>query len=96
MTQEHITFLYKHKVMYDNFVRSQTIPHLSGNDAKTFLEIAKTFQPNYSSNLFCSDCVMELVQFVYTQAGKKQSKEAANVEIEIKPLKEDRVRTRKK
>ena len=82
--------------MHHNFVNSGVIPHLPANDAKVFLEIAKTFEPKYNANLFCGDCVMELVDFVYKQAGKKQSKEAANVEIEIKPLKEDRVRTRKK
>lgn len=71
MTQEHTKFLYKHKVMYSNFTTSGVIPHLSTHDAKTFLEIAKSFNPKYNASLWCGDCVMEMVDFVYKQAAKE-------------------------
>ena len=71
MKQEHIDFLYRHKVMYHNFTHSGVIPHLPAEDAKTFLEIAKTFRADYNTILWCGDCVMEMIDFVYKQAANK-------------------------
>jgi len=82
--QEHINFLYKHKIMHHNFVNSGVIPHLPANDAKVFLEIAKTFEPKYNANLFCGDCVMELVDFVYKQAGKQKLVEEVKQTVKAK------------
>jgi len=70
MTKEQIEFLYSYKVMYHNFTTSGVIPHLPRLDSEKFLEIAKTFQPDYNTSLWCGDCVMEMVDFVYRQAGK--------------------------
>lgn len=76
MTKEQIEFLYSHKVMYNNFKSSGVIAHLPRADAEKFLEIAKIFQPEYNTSLWCGDCVMEMVSFVYTQAGKQETKNA--------------------
>ena len=75
MKKEHVEFLYKHKVMYNNFKSSGVIAHLPVEDAKVFLEIAKTFQPEYNASLWCGDCVMDMVSFVYTQASKLPKEE---------------------
>jgi hypothetical protein len=75
MTQEQIEFLYQHKVMYNNFKTSGVIAHLPREDAEKFLEIAKTFQPEYNTSLWCGDCVMDMVSFVYVQAGKEPKQE---------------------
>lgn len=88
MTKEQIEFLYNHKVMYNNFKSSGVIAHLPIEDAKVFLEIAKTFQPEYNASLWCGDCVMEMVSFVYTQAGKQPNEEvvikSSDIEMMIK------------
>lgn len=92
MTPEHIAFLYKHKVMYHNFKHSGVIAHLCNADAKTFLEIAKTFDPNYNTSLWCGDCVMNLVDYVYTQADKiKPNPEAGTMAMTFPKQIPDRI-----
>ena len=100
MKKEHVEFLYKHKVMYNNFKSSGVIAHLPVEDAKVFLEIAKTFQPEYNASLWCGDCVMDMVSFVYTQAGKQEVKNSVQQEVEemgnAKPIEEVKPKNEKR
>jgi hypothetical protein len=84
MTQEQIEFLYSHKQMHHNFTTSGVIPHLPREDSEKFLEIAKTFQPEYSTSLWCGDCVMEMIDFVYKQASLKKEEVKPEVKNEKK------------
>jgi hypothetical protein len=69
LSDEHKKFLEGKKVMYSNFQRAGVIPHLCTADAKTFLEIAKLFDRGYIENLWCADCVMNLVDYVFKQVN---------------------------
>ena len=72
MTTEQTEFLDSHKQMHHNFTTSGVIPHLPREDSEKFLGIAKTFQPEYNTSLWCGDCVMEMIDFVYRQALKNE------------------------
>jgi len=95
MKKEHVEFLYKHKVMYNNFKSSGVIAHLPVEDAKVFLEIAKTFQPEYNASLWCGDCVMDMVSFVYTQASKLPKEEPKIEPIEVQEVKPKKIEKRR-
>lgn len=81
MTQEQINFLYQHKGMYHNFQTGGIIPHLSNVDAEQFLQIAKTFNPDFNTSLWCGDCVMTMIDYVYRQAEGQIAQHATEVEM---------------
>lgn len=68
-----VEFLDLHRQQYNDWVAVDVVPHFSDWVKQRFLEIAKTFNPNYTEDLNCETCVMNLVDFVYIQseiAGK--------------------------
>jgi len=75
MTQSQIDHLEKFQGMYNNFKQVGVITYLSNNDAAIFLEIAKTFDPQYNESLWCTECVMNLIDYVYTQYSKTKQNE---------------------
>jgi len=75
MKKEHIYFLAKHRVMYKNYLAAKVIAHLSNPDSEKFLEIAKHYDPKYNVNLWCGDCVVEMICFVYRSYDAEQQQE---------------------
>lgn len=71
MNQESIDFLDKHRFFFDKLEREGTINNIGFAEKEGFLNvIRKEFSPGYMVNLYCGNCIVDMIRFVYTQYDK--------------------------
>lgn len=63
-------FLNQNRHHYTTLLQAQFLTNIDYNVKNGLVEVARVFQPGYTTNLWCGPCVIELVTFVYTQYDK--------------------------
>jgi hypothetical protein len=71
-----MSILDKHRQKYQEYLEVGNAIHLSDPDKDAFLELARTFNPNYTYQKECLTCEMEMVDFCYIQSELKTQKVA--------------------
>lgn len=75
LSVEQAKFLESIRGKWDQFVRAQTITYLDNNAKNMLLECARVYEPRYLSDLWCNECVCNLMTYVFTQYNKELSNE---------------------
>lgn len=71
MTDESKAFLDQNRYHYHWLVNAGMVKHLDGNTRQGLLDvIRKEFDPGYLSDLWCSDCVANMLRYAYVQYDK--------------------------
>ena len=71
MSPESIAFLDTHRHHYDLLIRAQYVKHLDYATRDGLWEvIRKEFDAGYPKDLDCSECVANMLKYVYTQYDK--------------------------
>lgn len=65
MTTESITFLNDNRHHYDLLIRAQYVKHLDITTRQGLLKAAQEFSPGYIANLWCPNCMADLIKRVY-------------------------------
>lgn len=66
MTPEQIReFMERNRFQYDCLVRAGYVKQLDYATREGLLRVAKEFSPAYNANLWCSECVIELLHRAY-------------------------------
>lgn len=77
MTPDSKAFLDLHRHHYDLLIRAQYVKHLDGATREGLLQVArKEFDPGYIADLWCSDCVANMLRYIYGQYDQWLAKEA--------------------
>jgi hypothetical protein len=61
--------LDKHRQKYSEWLEVGNVIHLSDPDKEAFLELARTFNPNYTYQRDCLTCEMEMLDYCYMQSN---------------------------
>jgi len=59
------TFLEANRHHYDLLIRAQYVKHLDYATREGLLKAAQEFSPGYNANLWCGDCVADMLRRVY-------------------------------
>lgn len=71
MKPENITFLEQHRGIYDMLIRSGELRHMDGNTRDGILRVIKEeWSPTYMINLWCGECVCDMVKHAYNWLDK--------------------------
>jgi hypothetical protein len=71
MTQAEKDFLEANRGHYDKWKRAQIVSHLDGHTRSEMLAIIRRyFATNYIADLWCSPCVVSMMEYLYTQYDK--------------------------
>jgi len=71
------SFLETYRGKYNDWKAVDVEIHLSDLAKDTFLEIARVFNPNYTEDLNCMPCCMNMVDYCYIQAEIDEHKSIA-------------------
>ena len=71
MSPESIKFLNDHRFFSDQLKKEGTIYNIGSAEKEGFLNvIRKDIDPGYMANLYCGQCVAEMIKFIYIQYDK--------------------------
>lgn len=71
MSPESMAFLDANRYHYNWLVNAQMVKHLDYATRKGLLDvIRKEFEPGYPEDLDCSNCVANMLRYVYVQYDK--------------------------
>ena len=72
MTDDSIKFLEENRHHYDLLIRAGYVKHVDNAFKEKLLQVIRTeFQPAYNANLWCGPCVMDMINFAWTQYDKE-------------------------
>ena len=71
MKPENKSFLDEHRGVYEMLIRAGEVKHLDGHTRERMRQVIhEEFAPNYLVNLWCGECIAEMIKYLYVQFDK--------------------------
>lgn len=95
MTPENKQFLDDNRHHYDTLIKAFYLRGLSGETRQRMQDImAKEFQPGYHTDLWCGNCVTEMVRSLYTHYDNWLAVQPVEAPAPIPPVEPEPVITK--